>query len=308
VGRSHAADKVVGVRRHGTYPILGAFKDSVLPTLAMRCGESRPRTAFAIPLVPAFPALRIHCAPGISIDDSVRSAALSSKRYEVCCSLELPLVPQTYASLYKRAGEAAERALAAGVRAGEIEFPATPNLNRAGDGSRRSLREAQESNAKLVVSLAKALRKLTPKFLCFDRAMMNAVHAELPENLSLDARRWTGDDMLADVLDGPVVGVTPPSEEEWLILEKITDLNSHGVVVANGMFYNGLDWLEPIFYVKPCSGWGTLILEYPRPYQAVSAKTGDVLEHLDVSVLQQGKIRRPDLLTVSKELQRSFYA
>jgi hypothetical protein len=261
-----------------------------------------------IPLVPAFPALSLQFAPATTPGDSVRSAALPSKSYELCCALELPLVPQTYASLYKRAGEAAERALSAGVRAGEIEFPATPNLNRAGDGSRRSLREAQESNAKLVVSLAEALRKLTPKFLCFDRAMMNAVHAELPKNLPVDARRWTGDDMLADISDGPVVGVTPSSEEEWLILEKIKDSNSHGVVVANGMFYNGLDWLEPIFYVKPCSGWGTLILEYPKPYQVVSAKTGEVLEHVDVSVLQQGKIRRPDLLTVSRELQRGFYA
>jgi hypothetical protein len=225
------------------------------------------------------------------------------------CSTESPKIPSTYSSLYARASAAAARALSDGIRAGKIEFPPTPNLNRAGDGSRRSLREAAESNAKLVASLGDVLTSMRPRFIVFDMDMMTAIRAVAPKAAGpLDAVRWKGAESAESLfLDRLVVGVTPASDEEWHFLERIAERSGHGVLVANGLFRNGLDWLEPVFYVKPCSGWGTLIKDYPNPYEVVSAKSGEVLEHVSVSVLKQGRIRRQYLQTVSRELQRDFY-
>jgi hypothetical protein len=147
-----------------------------------------------------------------------------------------------------------------------------------------------------------------PKFIVFDMDMMSAVRAVASKECPLDAVWWQGPDSAFGLcLDRPIVGVTPASDEEWLFLERIAEQNCHGVLVANGLFRNGLNWLEPVFYVKPCSGWGTLIKDYPNPYEVVSAKSGEVLEHVTVSVLKQGRIRKPDLQTVAKELQRDFY-
>lgn len=227
------------------------------------------------------------------------------------------MVPKTYAGLYTRAANAAVRALSCGVCGVEIEFPPTPALNRAGDGSLRAETAERESNARLAVVIAAHFSDNLATLIVFDRKMLNAVEAELMKNnVQAELMLWVDAKHLlhasqCDQLTGqearPIIGVSPGALEEWEYLERLVRESRRKVIVANGLFHNGLDWLESVFYVKPCSGWGVLMKEYPHDYIAVSARTGTAINGLSVALLSQGRIRRPDLRTVSKALQSNYF-
>lgn len=228
-------------------------------------------------------------------------------------------MPSTYTGLYSRAAAAAARAMSAGVRGIEIEFPPTPSLNRAGDGSRRAEAAERVSNARLAASIAQKLHSKQPVLLVFDDKMFRAVEDELKlANINADIQLWSTTNHFDsqhlfsknadESIDSPLIAVSPGALEEWTFLERAAQPGLRTVLVANGMFHNGMDWLEPAFYVKPCSGWGILLKEFPHEYVAVSARTGAVLDGLQIEVLSQGRIRRPDLNKVSNALQRDYFS
>lgn len=204
-----------------------------------------------------------------------------------------PLVPPTYEAMYKRAARAARLYLESNEigtsRAAEVEFP--PII--ADDGSASARYRERESHARLAVAMAAEFGERAA-LVAFDELTLRMVRKE-GGNATLWPQLGKGD---------VVVGVAPSAEEEWNFLENIA--GERCVVVANGLFNNGLDWLEPVFYVRPCSGWGVLIREFPATWKAVSARTGGALS-TQIALLTQGRIRRPDLPTASKALQKDYY-
>lgn len=255
---------------------------------------------------------RLHAPPA----SRVRAPARSS----VCATAAAPRIPATYEQLYARASAAAAAAIGpgSGLRAVEIEFPPTPSLARAGTGSRAADDAARASNARLAAAVARAIAGSVSDItnggsggaavavVAFDGLMRRAVEEEVRgtgvEVVSSQAVQGNGMVDEASVL----VGASPAAIEEWVWLENESK-DGRTVVVCNGLFYNGSVPFEPVFYVKPCTGWGVVMLEFPnRVYQAVSGRTGNVLQ--DVEELQQGKIRRPDLQTASAVLMKDFYA
>jgi hypothetical protein len=113
----------------------------------------------------------------------------------------------------------------------------------------------------------------------------------------------------AELEGAVVIAASPAVDEDWAWLEGVVAAGGGRTrcVVCNGRCSNGLEWLEPVFYVKPCTGWGVVLREYPRGFEVVSARTGAVLD-VDVKILQQGRVRRPDLRTCSSALMKDFYA
>jgi hypothetical protein len=142
--------------------------------------------------------------------------------------------------------------------------------------------------------------------VAFDRATQAAVQGAAEEAAGcVDVRLWKG--RTADVGGaGVVIGVTPSASEEWAWLEVLCSSGIARVVVANGVFSNGVDWLEPVFYLKPCSGWGCLLRDWPSPFEAVSARTGLPLSGVEITLLTQGRLRRPDLATASRLLSSDY--
>lgn len=247
------------------------------------------------------------------------------------CACARPPLPRTYDALYTRAAEAVSAAvLHDGLRAVEVEFPATANLSRAGDGSARSIQEARESNALLTTRVARKLVESSEDDICicmvtFNKQDFQMIQAlpnpkGIPCFIATIPNTNIGIKSIQDNISHHcnsdkhlviLIAMTPAGDEEWNTLERLVTKNIHkdfAIVVANGLFRNGLDWLTPVFYAKPCSGWGTLLLEYPRPYEVYSARTGKVLQDIQVDVLTQGRIRRPNLTLVANILQRDYYA
>lgn len=255
---------------------------------------------------------RLH-APPLS---PVRAPA----RVSVRAAAAAPRIPVSYEQLYARAAAAAAAAIGPGseLRAVEIEFPPTPSLARAGTGSRAADDAARASNARLAAAVARAIAESAAgsesgasggagvAVVAFDRLMQRAVEAELrgADVEVVLSQAVPGSGIVGDA--SVLVGASPAAIEEWEWLQD-ESRSGRAVVVCNGLFFNGSVPFEPVFFVKPCTGWGVVMLEFPsRVYQAVSGRTGKVLE--DVRVLQQGKIRRPDLQTASTVLMKDFYA
>lgn len=251
----------------------------------------------------------------------ILTPAQTPARHAVRAAAAPPQIPSTYEQLYARAARAATAAVGpgGGLRAVEIEFPPTPSLSRAGTGSRAADDAARASNARLAAAVAHAIAEAAAgggsggsgggaavAVVAFDGLMRRAVEAELrgpgvEVRLSRDVHGKGAVDS-----SSVLVAASPAAIEEWEWLEGESK-NGRTVVVCNGLFYNGLAPFEPVFYMKPCTGWGVVLLEFPdRVYQAVSGRTGGILG--DVRELQQGKIRRPDLQTASAVLMKDFYA
>jgi hypothetical protein len=252
--------------------------------------------------------------PSLCFARSVQPATLARRR---CCrraaatrtaACASPLIPSTYEELYSRAARAATAAVAAGLPAVELEFPSTPSLSRAGTGSRAADDAARASNARLAAAVAREVGATAAVVVVvFDAAMRRAVRVELGNGDGLKVHLW-GEFGEADLAVGSVlVAASPGAEEEWAWLERRSRSGGVACVVCNGLFSNGLDWLDPVFFMKPCTGWGVVMLEFPdRQFRAVSGRTGNVLQ--EVRVLKQGRIRRPDLQTASAVLMKDFYA
>lgn len=221
-------------------------------------------------------------------------------------------LPATYEGLYQRAAAAAKSALLSGVTAAEIEFPATPSLSRSGDGSRAAERAERAGNARLAAIVAQVVNESGKGavVIAFDSRMAGAVRKEVAGSSVSVA--MVGEDIVNECAEATVlVAAMPAAEEDWKRLEMAVG-RGWAVIVCNGAFFNGLEWLEPVFHLKPCSGYGTstgfLLREYPAPYVVVSSRTGEALEDLEVEVLRQGRLRRPDFQAVSTALMTDFYA
>ncbi len=211
------------------------------------------------------------------------------------------IAPSSYEEMYTRAARASDAALRDGVRAVEVEFPATPSLSRAGDGSLAAERAERQSNARLAAAVA---RSLSPNVVVvtFDKRMMKAL-----ESISVSA--ISASNLSTTKSTNTIVAAMPAVEEDWALLESLARNQGRQVVVCNGVSYNGMEWLEPVFHLKPCTGYGKmtgiLLREYPHPYRVLSARTDNVLE-MDVAILQEGRRKRPDFQSVSSALMEDW--
>lgn len=273
---------------------------------AMLAFAATPLLAHLRPPIHFRPLHTNYCLPAAAAERRRRT------RTDACAAP--PLIPTTYEQLYARAAAAAAAAVgpAGGLRAIEIEFPPTPSLSRAGTGSRAEEDAARAANARLAAAVARAVDGgaaggVVVVVVAFDRPMQRAVGSELRGGKVRVCLRGEVDAVEAGAEGLVIVAASPAAEEEWSWLERAVRSGGTSCVVCNGLFSNGLDWLEPVFYVKPCTGWGIVMLEFPgRLFQAVSGRTGSVLQ--GVRVLRQRRILRPDLQTASAVLMKDFYA
>lgn len=206
-----------------------------------------------------------------------------------------PIIPPTAVALFQRAARAARIYLEESPSndCGEIEFPSVSK----DDGSAAARDSEQKSHVQLALSISKEVGNSS--MIVFNERTRRLIEAG-GRPVSKYPNYARGGSVL--------IAVAPSAEEEWDFLEKLCKNEGRRVIIANGVFHNGLDWIEPIFYVRPCSGWGFLIREYPGDWKAVSARTGKALDDIEITLLSQGRLRRPDLPTASKALMRDFYA
>lgn len=222
-------------------------------------------------------------------------------RYVASAQPRRPLVPKTYQDIYERAALATSRALADGIQAAEVEFPPIPQLNRAGDGSASGVADILKSNVALCTAILKSVATSRQVgVLVFDARVRDFVANEVGDSaLVATWMHYTPERGMENV--DVVLAIQPAADEQWEYLEKLPQR----VVVLNGVFRNGLDWLTPVYYLKPCSGWGVLCREWPGKYIAVSFRTGMALPG-EIQVLQQGRIRRPNIPAVFQALKSDF--
>uniref|UniRef100_A0A7S2XUE4 DUF1995 domain-containing protein n=1 Tax=Fibrocapsa japonica TaxID=94617 RepID=A0A7S2XUE4_9STRA len=215
-------------------------------------------------------------------------------------------VPTSYEEVHKQAVAAVGAAIKKGEKKMEVEFPPLAALNKLGDGSAKSAKMIKEANAefakKLVTSLTSSRSKVW--VVCcepgYKKMLEEAIGTQNKkvEVVPLSSRNLP-DASPKDVL----IFLTPGDDSQWKIAAKLGE--TAPVVVVNGLFNNGYGALEPVYYLKPFSGWGYLMRQFPNDFTVYLTGEKKPLD-LKVTMMEMGNLRRPDSTVVGKVLQSEF--
>ena len=215
--------------------------------------------------------------------------------YQPDPSAQLPGLPTQTDAIYAAAADGVRNALAAGVRACEVDFPPLMNVNKLNDGSAKSERMVHDANAMAADSLARALGGRVSLVGCSGGA-----------RAALKATCGTEPLSLRDAIDADAVAIVvqPTSEEQW---EAASALECASVVVLNGLLNTG--WLPHAYYYKPMTAFsaqtGGVVRQFPGEYVCYRVG-GERVDDLDIPLATQGRRALPDTKDCQMRLQNLY--
>lgn len=201
----------------------------------------------------------------------------------------------------------------------ECEFPALQALNKLGDGSLRSTREAEQANLAFASKVLKALAPLPflgPKtWLLVSSSSSNAFLRDATSKAkNCGARIHSLRDGLPPVDAGDVcLLVTPSVKSDYDAAQTIATSGEVGaVIVQNGFAKNPKSipatatmayFLKPLTYNSQVAGF--LLRQYPGKWSTVDAVSKQVLGTCDDSEILVKNTNTPDLRPSGRLVQKS---
>ena len=201
----------------------------------------------------------------------------------------------------------------------EAEFPVLEALNKLGDGSLRSAKEAETANLQFALKLAKsiAIPFVGPKvYIVTSSAASNSFAASV-------ARKAGGSISVLSLKEGlpetfgetdVVIFLTPSTSADYRTAESIAMSGTvGGVIVCNGYAKDTKSvkqgatmafYLKPLTYNSQVAGY--LVREYPNQWTALDSVTNSVLGTFTDEDILVRKTNTPDLRSSVKLVQKSF--
>jgi len=201
----------------------------------------------------------------------------------------------------------------------EAEFPVLAALNKLGDGSLRSAKEAEAANLQFALKLAKsiAIPLLGPRvYIVTSSAASSSFSASV-------AKKAGGSISVVSLKDGlpesfgetdVVIFLTPSTNADYRTAESIaTSRTVGGVIIVNGYAKDAKSvkqeatmayFYKPLTYNSQVAGY--LVREYPSKWTAVDAVTNSNLGTFTDEEILVTKTNTPDLRASVKLVQKSF--
>ena len=204
----------------------------------------------------------------------------------------------------------------------EVEFPPLAALNKLGDGSLRSAKEAEDANCAFAVKVAKSISipfvgpktyiltsSAAPKSLATSvagKAGGSAAVVSLKDGVSADE--------LSSSTDAVVIFLTPSTTGDYRAAEAMASSGSvGGVVIVNGFAKDNKSvsgeatmayFLKPLTYNSQIAGY--LVRSYPSQWSTIDAVTNQVLGSFTDDEILVSKTNTPDLRCAVRLVQKSF--
>ena len=200
----------------------------------------------------------------------------------------------------------------------EAEFPVLAALNKLGDGSLRSAKEAEAANLQFALKLAKSISIpfVGPKVYVVTSSTASGSFA------ASAAKKAGGSASVISLKDGLpdfdatdiVIFLTPSTNADYRTAESTaTSGTVGGVIIINGYAKDAKSvkqeatmgyFYKPLTYNSQIAGY--LVREYPSKWTAIDAVTNSVLGTFTDEEILVRKTNTPDLRTSVKLVQKSF--
>mmetsp|Transcript_11979 Transcript_11979/g.28270 ORF Transcript_11979/g.28270 Transcript_11979/m.28270 type:complete len:303 (+) Transcript_11979:46-954(+) len=198
----------------------------------------------------------------------------------------------------------------------EAEFPVLAALNKLGDGSLRSAKEAEAANLQFALKLAKSISIpfVGPKVYVVTSSTASG-------SFAASAAKKAGASVIS-LKDGLpdfdatdiVIFLTPSTNADYRTAESTaTSGTVGGVIIINGYAKDAKSvkqeatmgyFYKPLTYNSQIAGY--LVREYPSKWTAIDAVTNSVLGTFTDEEILVRKTNTPDLRTSVKLVQKSF--
>ena len=201
----------------------------------------------------------------------------------------------------------------------EAEFPVLAALNKMGDGSLRSAKEAETANLQFALKLAKsiAIPFVGPKvYIVTSSAASSAFAASVAKkaggSISVVSLKGGLPESFAET--DVVIFLTPSTSADYRTAESIaTSGTVGGVIILNGYAKDTKSvkggatmayFYKPLTYNSQVAGY--LVREYPSSWTAIDAVTTSVLGIFTDEDILVRKTNTPDLRQSVKLVQKCF--
>jgi len=198
----------------------------------------------------------------------------------------------------------------------EAEFPVLAALNKLGDGSLRSAKEAEAANLQFALKLAKSISIpfVGPKVYVVTSSTASGSFAASAAKKAAASVISLKDGLPDFDATDIVIFLTPSTNADYRTAESTaTSGTVGGVIIINGYAKDAKSvkqeatmgyFYKPLTYNSQIAGY--LVREYPSKWTAIDAVTNSVLGTFTDEEILVRKTNTPDLRTSVKLVQKSF--